>query len=121
MLNEHAVDQVFRALADSTRRALLEQLSDGPATVSELAEPFDVTLAAIVQHLNVLEESGLIHTEKVGRVRSCRIDPHALASAQQWIEARRSTRHVGSRRGVKLPSAVRKTKKGVKRKARARV
>src|SRR5476651_492701 len=72
------IDRVFHALGDPTRRAILEKLSQGPISVSRLAEPLDITLAAVVQHLQVLEESGLVQTEKVGRVRTCRIEPAGL-------------------------------------------
>ena len=90
MLNQAAVDRVFHALADSTRRALVERLCRGPASVSELATPLDMTLAGVVQHLQVLEQSGLVRTEKVGRVRTCHIEPAGLTLAEQWIGARRS-------------------------------
>ena len=90
MLNNAAVDRVFHALAEPTRRAIVEQLSGGPRSVSELAKPFDMTLAAIVQHLQVLEESGVIKSEKVGRVRTCRIEPTGLAVASKWIADRRA-------------------------------
>ncbi|HVW83227.1 MAG TPA: metalloregulator ArsR/SmtB family transcription factor [Bryobacteraceae bacterium] len=85
------IDRVFHALGDPTRRAILEKLSAGPVSVSRLAEPLKITLAAVVQHLQVLEESGLVHTEKVGRVRTCRIEPAGLSVARQWIDDRRST------------------------------
>jgi DNA-binding transcriptional ArsR family regulator len=85
------IDRVFHALGDPTRRAILEKLSDGPISVSRLAEPLDITLAAVVQHLQVLEESGLVQTEKLGRVRTCSIAPAGLAVAAQWIADRRST------------------------------
>ena len=84
------IDRVFHALGDPTRRAIMEKLSEGPTSVSRLAEPLDITLAAVVQHLQVLEESGLVQTEKVGRVRTCRIEPAGLSVAQQWIGDRRS-------------------------------
>lgn len=84
------VNAVFHALGDPTRRAILERLSNGPVSVSRLAEPLDMTLAAVVQHLQVLEESGLVHTEKVGRVRTCRIESSGLSVAAKWIEDRRS-------------------------------
>jgi DNA-binding transcriptional ArsR family regulator len=90
MLNQHAVDQVFHALADPTRRALLERLSREPASVTDLAKPLEITLAAVVQHLQVLEQSGVIRTEKVGRVRTCRIEPGGLRLAEQWIAERRT-------------------------------
>jgi DNA-binding transcriptional ArsR family regulator len=84
------VDSSFRALAEPTRRAIVERLSRGPATVSDLAEPFDMTFAAVVQHVQVLEECGLIRSEKVGRVRTCRIEPGGLAPLADWITARRT-------------------------------
>lgn len=83
------LDRVFHALSDATRRAMLERLTGGPASVSELAAPFEATLAAIVQHVQVLEASGLIVTEKVGRTRTCRISPEAAARAEQWLSERR--------------------------------
>lgn len=86
---EFNVDRVFQALGDATRRAMLERLSDGPMSVSLLAEPFDMTLAAVMQHLQVLEEAGLVKTEKVGRVRSCRVHALGLDAAVQWLNARR--------------------------------
>ena len=84
------LDRVFHALGDPTRRAIVEKLSEGPISVSRLAEPLDITLAAVVQHLQVLEESGLVQTEKIGRVRTCRIEPAGLSAAEQWIGDRRS-------------------------------
>ena len=83
-------DRVFHALGDPTRRALVERLSDGPLSVSRLAEPLDMTLTAVVQHLQVLEESGLVRTEKVGRVRTCSIETVGLAVMEKWIVDRRS-------------------------------
>jgi DNA-binding transcriptional ArsR family regulator len=85
------IDQVFHALADSNRRSILKKLSEGPVSVSRLAAPLAITLAAVVQHLQILEQSGLIHTEKVGRVRTCRIEPKTLSAAEQWIGECRST------------------------------
>jgi DNA-binding transcriptional ArsR family regulator len=84
-----ALDQLFQALADPTRRAIVERLSGGPAAVSDLARPFDMSLPAVVQHLQVLEAAGVVASEKVGRVRTCRIEPAALSQAEQWINARR--------------------------------
>jgi len=84
------VDRVFHALGDPTRRAIVERLSTGAVSVSSLATPLDITLAAVVQHLQVLERSGLVRTTKVGRVRTCRIEPKGLTIAKRWIEARRS-------------------------------
>jgi DNA-binding transcriptional ArsR family regulator len=85
------VDRVFHALGDPARRAMIEQLSRGPASVSELAAPFAMTLAAVVQHVKVLEESGVITTEKVGRVRTCRLEPRGLMTAERWMAQRRAT------------------------------
>jgi len=84
------IDRVFHALGDPTRRAIVERLSQGPISVSRLAEPREVTLAAVVQHLQVLEESGLVQTEKVGRVRTCSLEPGGLSVAEKWIGDRRS-------------------------------
>ena len=84
------IDRVFHALGDPTRRRIVEKLSERPMSVSRLAEPLDITLAAVVQHLQVLEECGLVRTEKVGRVRTCRIEPGGLIVAEQWIGDRRS-------------------------------
>src|ERR1700734_3357820 len=85
----HALDRAFHALSDATRRAVLERLTRGPASVSELAKPFEATLAAIVQHVQVLEASGLISTEKIGRTRTCRISTVAVARAERWLTERR--------------------------------
>lgn len=87
---DHALDRVFHALSDPTRRRMVERLSRAPASVSELAAPLDITLAAVVQHVQVLEEDGLIRTEKVGRVRMCRVEPKALGTAEKWFHDRRA-------------------------------
>jgi DNA-binding transcriptional ArsR family regulator len=84
------VDRIFQALGDPTRRRIMERLSEGPVSVSSLAQPLEITLAAVVQHLQVLEECGLVRTEKVGRVRTCSIDPKGLDTAGKWISDRRS-------------------------------
>ena len=84
------LDRLFHALADPARRAIVERLSRGPATVSDLAKPFAMTLAAVVQHLQVLEGSGLVRSEKIGRVRTCRIDPGGLNALADWVAERRS-------------------------------
>ncbi|PSJ60326.1 ArsR/SmtB family transcription factor [Pseudaminobacter soli (ex Li et al. 2025)] len=84
------LDLMYQALADASRRAMVERLALGPASVSELAEPLDMSLSAVVQHLQVLEASGLVHSEKVGRVRTCRIEPQALDIAERWISQRRA-------------------------------
>jgi len=85
-----SVDRVFHALGDPTRRAILEKLSEAPVSVSRLAEPLGITLAAVVQHVQVLEDSGLVRTEKLGRVRTCRIEPGGLTVAEKWIGDRRT-------------------------------
>jgi len=85
-----AVDRAFRALGDPTRRAIIEKLSHGPVSVSTLAEPLDMTLAAVVQHLQILEESGLVRSEKIGRVRTCQIEPEGFALVEKWITDRRT-------------------------------
>jgi DNA-binding transcriptional ArsR family regulator len=82
-------DNIFHALADPTRRALLDQLTRGPATVSTLAAPFKSTLASIVQHVQVLEASGLITTRKVGRQRTCSISTETVLRAERWLTERR--------------------------------
>ncbi len=90
MLNKSAaLDLMFQAFADPSRRAMVQRLVRGPASVSELAKPLTMSLPAVVQHLQVLEASGLVRSEKVGRVRTCRIEPKALRAAEQWITARR--------------------------------
>ena len=84
------LDLTFQALADPTRRDMVERLSRGRASVTELARPYAMSLPAIVQHLAMLEHSGLVRSEKVGRVRTCRLQPEALQAAEQWIADRRS-------------------------------
>ena len=91
MANQSAVlDEVFHALADPTRRAVVRRLSQGQASVSELAEPFDMALPSFVQHIKVLERSGLVRSEKVGRVRICRMAPESIATAEQWLAEQRA-------------------------------
>jgi DNA-binding transcriptional ArsR family regulator len=89
MLKYSKIDGILRALAEPTRRAILERLGRGPATVSDLAAPFGMTFAAVLQHLQALEACGLIRSEKVGRVRTCRIEPGGLDPLAQWIADRR--------------------------------
>jgi DNA-binding transcriptional ArsR family regulator len=84
------LDQAFQALADPTRRAVVERLCEGPASVSELAKPFAMTLAAVVQHVQVLEAAGLVTTQKIGRVRTVQVDPAGLRTAEAWLAARRT-------------------------------
>jgi DNA-binding transcriptional ArsR family regulator len=90
MLEFSPIDATFRALAEPTRRAMVDRLSLGPASVSDLARPFDMTLAAVVQHLQVLEACGIVRSEKVGRVRTCRLEPSGLDQLGDWIAARRT-------------------------------
>lgn len=90
MLNYQAnLDLAFQALADPTRRTMMDRLAKGPASVSELARPLSMSLPAVLLHLKVLEEGGLIKSEKVGRVRTCRIEPQMLSQAERWIAERR--------------------------------
>jgi DNA-binding transcriptional ArsR family regulator len=91
VLEYSRLDVAFRALVDPTRRALVERLAAAPASITELAEPFDLTLAAITQHVQVLERSGLVRTRKVGRVRTVRFEPDGLQPITTWIQQRRST------------------------------
>jgi DNA-binding transcriptional ArsR family regulator len=91
MLNyQPSLDRVFHALADPTRLAIVERLSRGSVSVSEIAGPLDMTLAAVVQHIQVLEQSGVISTRKQGRVRTCQLEPRALDIVDRWIAQRRS-------------------------------
>jgi DNA-binding transcriptional ArsR family regulator len=85
------VDRTFAALADPTRRSMVERLAQGPASVSDLAAPFALTLAAIMQHLTVLEAAGLVRSEKRGRVRTCELDAEGLVDLDRWLAARRAT------------------------------
>jgi DNA-binding transcriptional ArsR family regulator len=91
MLNQTAdLDRIFQSLADPSRRVMIERLSLGPASVSELARPLAMSLAAVVQHVQVLEASGLVRSQKIGRTRTCTINPAVLTSAERWISERRA-------------------------------
>ena len=91
MLNQSLpLDRVFQALADPTRLVMVERLSRGPASVSDLAAPLAMSLPAVLQHLQVLEASGLVKSKKVGRVRTCRIEPDALRAAEAWVTGQRT-------------------------------
>lgn len=90
-----ALDLSFQALADPTRRAMVERLSQGPASVSQLAQPFSMSMSAVVQHLRILEAAGLVASEKVGRVRTCRVEAPALGAAERWINDRRRSAEAG--------------------------
>jgi DNA-binding transcriptional ArsR family regulator len=85
------LDRVFQALADATRRDMVERLVRGPASVSELAQPLAMSLPAVMQHLQVLEACGLVRSEKVGRVRTCHIEPGVLRMAEDWIVRQRTS------------------------------
>lgn len=89
--SEPPIDVVFHALSDGNRRAMIDRLLHGPASVSELARPLAISLPAVVQHLHVLEASGVVRSQKVGRVRTCEIEPLALSTAERWISERRAT------------------------------
>src|ERR1700761_6932499 len=91
MLNQlDAIDTAFHALADPTRRAMVERLSRGPISLGELAQPFAMSLPAVMQHLAILESSGLVSSTKVGRVRTCKVEPAALHKVEQWLAGRRA-------------------------------
>jgi len=91
MFRQDAVlDLAFQALADPSRRAMVDRLAQGPASVSELAKPLAMSLPAVMQHLAVLEASGLVKSQKIGRVRTCSIEPKALSQAERWIAERRA-------------------------------
>jgi DNA-binding transcriptional ArsR family regulator len=87
---EQEVDLLFGALADPTRRAMVDRLITGPVSVSDLARPLEMSLPAVVQHLHVLESSGLVRSQKLGRVRTCTLEPTALRAAERWISERRT-------------------------------
>jgi DNA-binding transcriptional ArsR family regulator len=92
MLNHsESLDRVFQALADGTRRDIVARLVSGPASVSQLAQPLAMSLPAVMQHLQVLESCGLVRSEKVGRVRTCRIEPQVLRTAEEWIAHQRTS------------------------------
>jgi DNA-binding transcriptional ArsR family regulator len=88
--NQIALDTLFHALADTTRRGIVQQLARGVATVSELASPFDMALPSFMKHIRVLEASGLIVSQKVGRVRTCKLKPEKLAAIEKWYDDQRS-------------------------------
>ncbi len=89
MAKYHAIDGIFHALGDSSRRAMVERLTSGPASVSELARPFDVALPTVVAHLRVLEQAGVVTSTKLGRVRTYQLVPGALTDATDWIARQR--------------------------------
>lgn len=90
MAKHATLDPIFQALADPTRRAVLQRLGSGPASVSDLGAPFDMGLPAFLKHITVLETAGLIETEKTGRVRTCALVPDRLAAAESWFQDQRA-------------------------------
>ena len=91
MTNKHeALDRAFGALSDPTRRAMVMRLTSGPASVGELSEPFAMAMPTLLQHVRVLEKSGLIETEKIGRVRTCSLQAEVLAGTEQWLASQRA-------------------------------
>lgn len=90
MPKHQTLDPVFHALANPTRRAVVNRLSHGPATVSDLAEPFEMALPSFMQHISVLERAGLVKSQKEGRIRTCRLDPGPLGSAEDWMAEQRT-------------------------------
>jgi DNA-binding transcriptional ArsR family regulator len=90
-MSEAVLDRTFHALADPSRRSIVVRLSRGPASVSELAAPLAMSLPAVVQHLDVLQKSGLVRSEKLGRVRTCRLEPGPMLTVQDWIARHRTT------------------------------
>ena len=87
--SERQLDEVFRALANPSRRAMVRRLTAGPATLSELAAPLDMTLSAVEQHVKVLQGCALVRSAKRGRVRTCRLDPDTLRGTEQWLASNR--------------------------------
>jgi DNA-binding transcriptional ArsR family regulator len=90
MVKYSALDGTFAALADPTRREILERLSDGPASITELAAPFDMSMSGLLKHVRILEQAHLVTTQKQGRVRRCQLDPGLLGDAEQWIQTYRT-------------------------------
>lgn len=112
MPNQEALSDVFRALADPTRRAVLERLSTRPMGMTELAEPFDMALPSFAQHLDVLEDCGLVRSRKQGRVRTYRLEPETLAGAESWLAKQR---RVWERRLDQLDAYLEELKKNEKK------
>ena len=110
---QQPLDLAFQALSDPTRRRMVEQLSRGPASVSELAGPLPMSMSAVVQHLKVLQDAGLVSSRKVGRVRTCRVEPAVLSAAERWITERRRSVGAGlDRLGVFLDATKPETESG---------
>ena len=110
MLQQQPLDLAFQALSDPTRRAMVERLARGPASVSELAEPLPMSMSAVMQHLKVLEGAGLVVSEMVGRVRTCRVEPEVLGAAERWLnDRRRSVERSLDRLGLFLDQTIPET------------
>jgi DNA-binding transcriptional ArsR family regulator len=105
------LDGIFQAMADPTRRAVLQRLSRGPASISELAEPFDMALPSFMKHIRLLEDSGCIRTRKEGRVRTCGIGRKSFAVAEGWLSAQRSLWEARTDRLEQFATATRKKEK----------
>ena len=105
------LDGIFQALADPTRRAVLQRLGRGSASISELAEPFDMALPSFMKHIRLLEDSGWIQTRKEGRVRTCGIDRKSLAAAEAWLSAQRAVWEARTDRLEQFVTAARKKEK----------
>lgn len=105
------LDGIFQALADPTRRAVLQRLSRGPASISELAEPFDMALPSFMKHIRLLEDSGWIQTRKEGRVRTCGIDGKSFAAAEGWLSAQRAVWEARTDRLEQFVTAARRREK----------
>jgi DNA-binding transcriptional ArsR family regulator len=90
MVQSQTLDRTFSALADATRRDILERLADGPASISELAEPYGISLPGVMKHIRILERADLVATEKRGRTRECRLGPAGMDEATDWIELQRA-------------------------------
>jgi len=106
------LDQVFSALSDPTRRAIVMRLCAGEASVGELADPFTMALPSFMKHIRVLEESGLVQSEKSGRVRTCRLRPEALVGAEDWLSQQRAIWEARLDRFEAYVMTLKKTKKG---------
>jgi DNA-binding transcriptional ArsR family regulator len=109
MVQSKLLDRTFAALSDPTRRDILERLSYGPASISELSRPFDISLPGVMKHIRILEGAGLVTTEKKGRTRECRLGPEQMDDASRWIETRRRQ---WERRLDRLEAIVERTQRG---------
>ncbi len=112
------LDRIFAALADPTRRAIVMRLCDGEASVGELADPFDMALPSFMKHIHVLETSGLVQSEKSGRVRTCRLGPDALVGAEDWFQQQRAVWEARLDRFEAYVMKLKKERAGAKRRSR---